>query len=365
MTDKNTTGYHVLLHEQAYLNLLDYLQALQSGDLLPGGYLEEQLKSRDMARLSGESLLDCLLRTKRPQIFAESAVFGDGRDWNNKELKLLGDIGIAVAVTVYDDGRHHNPMVYKEPFTAHLLFIPGALLRNGTRQTPADWDVVSDDGDIDSERFYRLYRCRLLSLLFYANSLAIASGKEAFITVPGLGCGQFAGRFRGQLGEMIKRVLLRLLRECHDRLSGIRALYFDPYDECDNRRYEIGHLSFLVRPLARGNWNKPQLCKPSVYQEAGDDFGRCQLFSIVAWDHVSWPGNDFYLGARVTDDGVKAAATSAIAAMTGVEGRYNKARHGYEPPPPYRNWEAVVMEKGLHIDVAERLRIISTVAGHV
>ena len=36
------------------------------------------------------------------------------------------------------------------------------------------------------------------------------------------------------------------------------------------------------------------------------------LFSVVAWDHVSWPGNDFYAGQRKTDDGVKAAATTAM-----------------------------------------------------
>ena len=68
---------------------------------------------------------------------------------------------------------------------------------------------------------------------------------------------------------------------------------------------------------------------------------------MVAWDHVSWPGNDYWIGAasslaicdaftrgmhmmltmigpvrpgkRCTDDGVKAAATDTMRALTGVE----------------------------------------------
>jgi len=62
----------------------------------------------------------------------------------------------------------------------------------------------------------------------------------------------------------------------------------------------------------------------------------------VAWDHVSWPGNDFFIGSRATDDGVKAAATSSMAVLTGVAGEYDPMQAKYQPPPPYRNWEAVV-----------------------
>ncbi|XBS20727.1 hypothetical protein Q9L42_000935 [Methylomarinum sp. Ch1-1] len=148
------------------------------------------------------------------------------------------------------------------------------------------------------------------------------------------------------------------MSEHHTQLANIRAVYFDPYNECDNQRFEIGHLSFMVRPLTQGNQDKPQLCRPSDYQEPGDDFSKCLLFSVVAWDHVSWPGNDFYAGARSTDDGVKAAATSSMAAMTGIEGRYDQVTATYKPPPPYRSWEAVVLDNGLRLEVAGRLSIM-------
>ena len=35
----------------------------------------------------------------------------------------------------------------------------------------------------------------------------------------------------------------------------------------------------------------------------------------MAWDYVSWPGNDFYGDLRNTDDGVKAAATNSMEVM--------------------------------------------------
>ena len=102
-----------------------------------------------------------------------------------------------------------------------------------------------------------------------------------------------------------------------------------------------------------GNRGRTQLCPPAAYGEAGDDFTACRLFSLVAWDHVSWPGNDFYVGSRATDDGVKAAATDALAVLTGVTGRYDTKRSAYQPPPPLRTWEQAaqqgVRERGLRL----------------
>ncbi|WP_031434880.1 hypothetical protein [Methylomarinum vadi] len=353
------SNYQIIMHGRAYQRASDYLGALQSRATKPGQYLKQQLQSEDMNQLSIDRLLECLLNSKRPQIFAESAVHGGGEDWNRDELKLLGDIGVAVPVTVYDNGKHHAPEVHATPFSAHLLFSAGALLRNGKGQTPVDWDVVGKDGEIDRERYYQLYLCRLLPLLLYADAVAGAAGHKALVTVPGLGCGQFAGRFIGALGDVLKATLQRLLTEHGGRLSNIRVVYFDPYNECQNQRIEIGHIVFMVRPLTQGNQDKPQLCRPEIYQESGDDFREFMLFSIVAWDHVSWPGNDFYAGSRATDDGVKAAATDSMKAMTGVTGKYNAERTVYEPPKPYRNWEQVVLDNGLKFELAGRFNVLS------
>jgi hypothetical protein len=355
--------YKVLMHQAAWQKAQVMLASLKNGRADPGEYLRELLEGHERAQLATDELIELLVATKRPQIFAESAVAGDGSDWTLAELSLLGDIAIGVTVTVFDDGRHYHPVVHSKPFKAALIYVPGALLRNGQGQTPVDWDEVTAEGKIDSVAYAGLYESRLLPALLYANHWALARGRKAFVTLPGLGCGQFAGPFIGQLGEVLKSTVASILERHVGELPHVRAVYFDPYRECSNDRAEIGHLSFFVRPLMQGNEGKSQLCLPVRYEEAGDDFSDCDLCSLVAWDHVSWPDNDFYIGSRVTDDGVKAAATDSMAAMTGIEGVYDISTNSYDPPEGYRNWKEVVQGGGLGIKVRGNLDVFPRVNG--
>lgn len=321
----------------------DYLQALRAGSARPGALLHDRLKGADFRTMTELDLLGRLFDTKQPQIFAEMAVAGDGSDWSLTELGLLGDVSTAVPVTVFDDGNHSAPTPHEPAFSGMLVFTPGALLRNGRGHTPADWnEATALDGQLSTDGYYGLYRRRLLPVFRYINDRA-RKPRSGFVTVPGLGCGQFAGPFRGQLGMRLQEVLQRLLTEYGDFFPNLKAVYFDPYSECENARREIHGISFMVRPLmAPGNQAKSQLCRPVAYAEQGDDFSDCVLYSIVAWDHVSWPGNDFFIGARATDDGVKAAATSSMTVLTGIEGRYDPGRGKYQPPQGYSSWAAAV-----------------------
>jgi hypothetical protein len=237
--------------------------------------------------------------------------------------------------------------------------VAGALLRNGRSHTPADWhEIVTTTGQIDEDAYFRLYERRLLPGFLFINEQMRQQGKQAFITVPGLGCGMFAGTFQGQLGEILKRTLQLFVAKYAAQFSHIRAIYYDPYRECQNERHEIGKMSFLVRPLTHGNAHKPQLCLPTTYEEECDDFSDCELVSVVAWDHVSWPGNDFYVGSRATDDGVKGAATDVTAVMTGLSGQYNAQSYQYDPPAGYRNWEEVIRATGRQIDLLNSLIVL-------
>ena len=351
--------YRIVMHPIAYREAEAYRSALScDGIALAGSYLQKVLSDQDVDQMSTEVFIENLMHTKPPQIFAESSLHGDGSDWNQTELTLLGDIGVAVDVTVFDDGKHHHPKVHESPFSACLLFTPGALLRNDQGGAPADWDKVTKGGHIDPAGYQRLYERRLLPLLIYANEHAGSRGKQALVTVPGLGCGQFAGPFIGQLGEQFKDAWVALLEKHGASLPNITAVYYDPFMECQNERIEIHGMSLLVRPLMQGHQDKPQLCRPVDYAEEGDDFSDCLLFSVVAWDHVSWPGNDFYGGARATDDGVKAAATSSMKTLTGIEGQYNPARNQYDPPAPYQTWGEVVKKNRLRMTVANRLVVL-------
>jgi hypothetical protein len=347
-------NYQTLINPQTYQKTLAYLDRLKAG-MEADEYLHHRLKDVNLDLVTIPKFIELLMRTKRPQIFAESAVYGNGIDWNQDELAILGDLSIVTPVTVYDNGRHRQPDIHEIPFTATLMFTSGALLQNGNRITPVDWDEVTIDGAIDSEGYYRLYERRFLPAFTYANDLAQQENKMALLTIPGMGCGQFAGIFRGQLGTELRNMLVRFL-ETHGRdFPHIKVVYYDPYGECENERIEIAGISLLVRPLLRGNANKPQLCRPEQYAETGDDFTNLALFSMVAWDHVSWPGNDFYLGARSTDDGVKAAATDLMTVMTGIAGSYDRQQFKYRPLHNYDTWQEAIVKNRIQLEIANNL----------
>jgi len=342
-----TPSYSIIIPEDTVARAADYLQVLRTGQVQPGARLYDCLKGGDIRAMTELDLLGMLFDTKQTQIFAEIEVAGNGSDWSLTELGLLGDVSVAAPVTVFDDGNHSAPTPHADTFSGTLIFTPGALLRNGRGHTPADWnEATASDGQLSTEGYYSLYLRRLLPVLRYINDRA-HKPRSGLLTLPGLGCGQFAGPFRGKLGARLQAVLQRLLTEHGASFPNIKAVYFDPYSECENVRQEIHGISFMVRPLkVPGNQAKSQLCRPVAYAEHGEDFSECALFSIVAWDHVSWPGNDFFIGSRATDDGVKAAATSSMTALTGIEGQYDPARGKYQPPQDYSNW-AMVVDDGI------------------
>jgi hypothetical protein len=353
-------NYVTLAHPQTYRKAIDYLDRLKAGHKA-GEHLHNRLRNIDLAPVTITEFIELLMRTKRPQIFAEDAIYGNGIDWNQEKLSILGDLSMVTPVTVYDNGKHRNPDLHESPFAATLIFTPGALLRNGHNITPVDWEEVTTNGSIDSEGYYRLYERRLLPGFIYANDRAKQNNKMALITFPGMGCGQFAGIFRGKLGIELKNTLVKFLQTHGRKFSQIKVVYYDPYQECENERVEIDGISFFVRPLMKGNANKPQLCLPQTYAEDGDDFTNMELFSFVAWDHVSWPGNDFYIGARSTDDGVKAAATNMMTVMTGIEGTYNPAIDRYCQPREYETWKEVVLKNKIQLEIANNLIVLPSI----
>jgi hypothetical protein len=352
------SDYSVVMHPLTHAAIDTYRQAVSDGTQQPGARLARILADEPTATAAIGPFIDALLATKPPQIFAESAVYGDGRDWTATELSLLGDINMAVDVTVFDDGRHHHPAIHPTPFAACLLYTPGALLRNDRGGVPADWQAVTANQQIDMAGYQALYERRLLPLLHFASEQAGRLGQQAFVTIPGLGCGQFAGPFIGQMGPHLQQALHAILERHAAALPHLKAVWFDPYQECANETHQVGHISFRVRPLTQGNQDKPQLCPPVHYQEADDDFSQCRLYSLVAWDHVSWPGNDFYGGARATDDGVKAAATDSMRVITGIAGAYDPHRYAYVPPKPFSTWGQVVADKHIPLLASDQLRVL-------
>jgi hypothetical protein len=81
--------------------------SLQAG-LSSGGYLGSILDKNRQSEISIWQFLEALVQTKKPQIFAEMAVSGDGSDWNQAELSILGDISIAVPVDQNNGSRNRE-----------------------------------------------------------------------------------------------------------------------------------------------------------------------------------------------------------------------------------------------------------------
>jgi len=111
--------YTILLSENTFKRIDDYAAFLRGGGQ-SGEYLAQTLKGKDIEALDVRGLLSALLNSKKPQIFAESTVIGDGIDWTLNELGILGDISIGMTVTIYDNGAHQNPVIHETPFTGHL-----------------------------------------------------------------------------------------------------------------------------------------------------------------------------------------------------------------------------------------------------
>ena len=363
-----TPGYEIVISEKTLENINKYKENLIAGQEQPGEFLRAKLEAtgKSVESLSTSEFIEVMLSTKQPKFFAESAIQGGGKDWNNSELAILGDINVTVPVKIYDNGvwDPSGPgfAVHQKPLDGELLFTPGALLKSGpgfVGKTP-DLDEVTKNGKIDQEAYNALVERRLLPLLVHANEKAELEGKPALITLPGVGAGEFAGKFKGKMGEHLNIAIQAMLEKHSGNLGNIAAIHYDSFAECTNQQKNYGNIKYRVRPqLNEGNKGKTQLSAPTTYQELGDDFSKCKLYKVVAWDHVSLPGNDYFEGSRNTDDGVAAAATSSMEGITGVKGRYDKETGKYLPPEGYNNWSDVASKQGVHLKIENNLKIVT------
>jgi|GEM_PF-6850610 len=367
--------YDIVMSEQTLEKINEYRNNLMSGQEQPGAFLQDKLQGKSVNDLKTNEFIEILLSTKKPVFFAERALQGGGRDWNNSELKILGDINVTVPVKIHDNGvwapkfdGKDGSKQYDSPHQGELLFTPGALLKSGSQfigQTP-DLAEVTKDEKIDQEAYNKLVERRLLPLLVHANEQAKIDGKPALITIPGVGAGEFAGEeFRGKMGGHLNLAIQAMLEKHDAQLQNIAAVHFDPGKECSNQEKTFGNLKYRVRPSlqnsedGRANAEKKQLSIPSELEENTGEFKNCKVYKIVAWDLASLPANDYFAGRRHTDDGVAGAATSSMHGITGIEGKYNSKTGRYEPPSGYRNWEDVVNKNNVHLLANDNIKIIS------
>ncbi|MAA78614.1 MAG: hypothetical protein CL916_05095, partial [Deltaproteobacteria bacterium] len=244
-----------------------------------------------------QQVVQALLDSKERLFFAEQGQIGG---WKFLEQRILGGINVAMNVQIFDDGTWTNPSVHTYPFDGTLLFCPGPLL---SRPDCWDYKFIVSDGRIDRGNYAAVLEERILPLFLYVQETA---SEPALVCLPGLGCGMFAGSFKGMIDHLFIQTVQDILQRHRDRLTNIAMVYHYAYGPYQSElRYEE-QISDTLRFVQWRN-GPSMLSRPSVIDSAFED--DTPLYKFVAWDHFSWPGNDFFANSRQTDDGVSAAAT--------------------------------------------------------
>ncbi|MDF3047377.1 MAG: hypothetical protein K0R73_495 [Candidatus Midichloriaceae bacterium] len=423
-SDREDNPIDIVLSAAAWKRVKQYAKELSAGEKTAGTNLTEYCSrylGKQAKELNSEELLQALLGTKEPTVYAESVKIGKDT-WNATEYEILCSVGIMYDVVTYDNGRWGGGnwsdfKVYDEPFeqlamivSSPILALPGGEV-NPDRQKiwrGQGWDLgpcpgskgnaamqqefldyinannvaiseeikeeisnllanfnenneEAEEGIIallfDTEAYYAILEERLLPLLVRASQRAEQKGEKLVLTLPGLGCGAFAGSFKGKVGDFLNQALKRMLDENHGLLKNIDTIIFDGYDECSLEQGSFGHIKYRVRSYARKEEGAESVKKvlqyssAEEYQEGNEDFKSHKKAKIVAGDGFSIPGNDANRNSRFTDEGAFGAATNSAQVISGgIEGKYSE--HGkINSNPPFFNpakggtWEEVFNAK--------------------
>ena len=365
------SGYRVIISDKGLENISTYKTKLESNISLAGNRLRESLgimnvdNGQQVKQMSVNNFVDALLGSKLPKVFAEEEIYSPTFRWSSEDARVLGDINIVMPVKIFDDGKWASPKIHDNCFDGYLMFTPGALL---VQHCDVDYEEVTSNGSLNENAYFELYERRLLPLFRFANDESKAKNINAVVTIPGIGCGQFAGTYNGSKESLIDdfdQVLKRLLEKYADQLPNISLVYFGQFsilDFCEKN--DIGHIKYRRVSSASNNY-KNLLDEPTSYSIDGENYTNHLLFAFVAWDHVSYPGNDFFAMERATDDGVKAAATSSMTSLLGVDGTYDKSDYKYKPAGSYNqfNWLEIALKQELNSQ--DRLFILSTDEGEI
>jgi|GEM_PF-402097 len=364
-SEQEKPPYDVLLSKSVLKNLMDYKEALINGSESPGPnlkiQLEKRLKGQDLSTITTEKFIEAMLSTKDIKAFAETEDLSASGNWNKKEVEILGGINIAINdLTIYGNGARNGEAIsstadvrktHDKSFKGNILITQGALLENISlrgEKTPdynrvvkrdEKGEIIKDENGkatIDQEKYNALVEERMLPLLSHANETAKQKGKNkrALITMPGIGCGQFAGEFQEEMPGHLDKAMKAMLEKHESKFSNIACVYYDPF-KGENTSQDIEGIKYRVRPFTKPMPNhsqKSQLEHPSTYEEEKGEFDNCMLFKIVAGDHIGRAGNDFNTENSIrTDEGSSLSQTDFQRRMTGDEGHYAKDEQKFLP----------------------------------
>ena len=235
-----------------------------------------------------------------------------------------------------DSGHHHNPH-QASPLAVRLAFVSGLILTNAPN--------ISDNAP--GLNLKEAYSGRFQALFAALDAWGNQHQKPVFVSIPGIGCGAFSGPYSGMLGAPLKAALGHAVFQL--QLKWVRHIWFDPYSELlDNKgsTYQIGPDTHLHLQPSYSDSNPIASLQFERMTEKLQLQHENYLFAkVVAWDPLSWPGNDWWGASRATDDGVVAAATSLMSSLTQIPGYYNTEYNGWCPQSnPAATWRQSAIE---------------------
>lgn len=347
---------------------VDY-ESLIPTQIIPGNFFRESALSKipiNSVIESPDHMVQGLFLARRSNVGYAKHYNWRSR-WNDQEASLLGDMSVVLKAMVIDDGQWVNEKgeilhkIHPEQFPVTMAFISGCL---GMPNFP-------DKLEFDQGNLKELITRRLLPVLrSFSQQLLLEEGPFArgIVTMNGLGCSAYAHEIPSKQANIEFLAAVRHVHRTYGHQFSNLDIWLDLFDKFfsqepqdnitvdeKNKSKPSLFLRSLKDPKSPG---LPQLL-PFVDYAAyikrvyGLTRVYSRLFTIVAWDHYAWPGNDWVGGSRTTDDGNKGAATTCMHSMTGIEGSTYDGL-GYQPPKEYTSWMDLIEKMGLIVHTLGR-----------
>lgn len=346
---------NVSLSEAGYAKFEAYLNHHVKNDPPDiGARLAYVLKDSNLAKLTVEELVDALLKTKRPKLFAEGT--GDWNcntgDWTSDEFKLLGLISYTMELEAYahETAGQINVLDTLNPIKAgfaHAACLGGhAVDKNDILKdvyTMQEGKPVFNREQLKMN-MTKYYEDRLVSLLKNFNDSADPKN-GIVVTLPMLGVGAFAGQdleVKTALGQLMPEVYQTIIEKHAANLPNIKGVVIDKYNPAALTETEKqpdrkwGHIQ--IKSIASSTPPPGFLAPPKEMFSDNPILHQCEQAVVLAGDHLSLPGNDMYINSDMTQEGGVSSRVNLLEKVTGHQGEMVNGKF-LPKGENHRNWE--------------------------
>jgi hypothetical protein len=315
-----TTSYRFTVSADTFEQVKAYLSRVKLDINEAGLLLRKALKGVNLKTLTPEKFIQYIINTKKPKNFAEvilaSPECRKASGYSDSDLEILACIGTVMPSYAHNNGGHYKTFKnYAIPLPCLMGYVSAPLFTQD--KGSLDDAMLSHHLVVDTTHYNREIEKRLLPILIEMNSQASAFGKKLKVTIPGLGCGLFAGPYGDQGNRSIysdlNHALKELIKNHAAELTHIEGIYFDTYmGVIEAESMDISGIKYQCVASSRQSGEQTQLELNAEERQNSE----IMLGTIVAADLLSWAGNDMWANSRATDEGVKGGSTLTLVQIT-------------------------------------------------